>query len=253
MSTVQRNKALVRKLYEQSLNKRNLGLLRELVAEDYAGLRGGRGAAGFEESVVALINAFPDVRWEVEELMGEGDKVVVRQNVRGTHKEAFGHIPATGKTISSNGMGIYQLKDGKIIKHQIHTDRLDFLQQLDVLPLDLTKLPGRKVHHDQVSFIDKFFVPVHARPAFYERMSMNRNFIKNLPGFVEDVVYEHTDEKGNLVCITVANWASREALESAKEAVQTYYKKQSFNPADMFEQMGITMDRAVYNQTASHH
>jgi hypothetical protein len=60
---------------------------------------------------------------------------------------------------------------------------------------------------------------------FYERTSINRKFIKILPGFIEDAAYEYTDKDGNLICITVAVWENVQALNKAKEAVQAEYKK----------------------------
>jgi predicted ester cyclase/heme-degrading monooxygenase HmoA len=251
MSTIQRNKDVIRNVYEQALNKRNMDLLPELVSEDYVGIGGEKGVAGFKSPILALITAFPDIQWKLEELIGEDDKVVVKWKVQGTHTAQFQHIAATGKIVSNNAIAIYELKNGKVVNVQVLTDRLGFLQQLDVLPPDVALLVNKKASPDQVSFIDKFFVPAPAKKEFYERMHINRNFIKKLPGFIEDAVYEYTDDKGNLICITVAKWESKKAVETAKEAVQAEYKKQGFNPAEMFERLAITMDRALYSETES--
>src|SRR5258708_16539110 len=78
-------------------------------------------------------------------------------------------------------------------------------------------------------FIDRFMVPQKSKQEFIERMNINRNFLKNLPGFVEDTIYERNDEQGNLICVTVAVWASEEAIKEAREAVQSEYKKEGFN------------------------
>ncbi len=248
MSIIQRNKEVIRKLYEQSLNKRNLGLLRDLVSEAYVGIRGAKGVAGFEEPVVALIKAFPDVQWKVEEMISEGDKVMVRQQLQGTHTGPFQHITPTGKAITNDGIGMYELKDGKIINHQIQTDRLGFLQQLDVLPSDLTLLSNKKAHKDYIHFIDKFLVPAKAKGAFMERVHINRNFIKKLNGFIEDAAYGSTDAHGNLIYITIAVWENEDALKKVKEAVQAEYKRQGFNLAEMVERLNITIDRGIYKE-----
>lgn len=97
-----------------------------------------------------------------------------------------------------------------------------------------------------VSFIDKFIIPDAAKAEFYERMQINRSFIRTLPGFIEDAAYTNTDDNGNLICITVALWENREAVNKAKEAVQAEYRKQGFDPAAMYERLHITMDRGVY-------
>jgi steroid delta-isomerase-like uncharacterized protein len=150
MTTTQRNKEVIQKLYEQALNKRNLELLKDLISENYTGIGGKKGPAAFEQPVAELIKAFPDIQWKIEELISEGDKVVIKWKVEGTHTEQFQYIPATGKTVSSGGMGIYELKDGKVVSTQVLTDRVGFLQQLEVLPLDLASLV-KKGHKDQVT------------------------------------------------------------------------------------------------------
>jgi heme-degrading monooxygenase HmoA len=95
--------------------------------------------------------------------------------------------------------------------------------------------------------IDRFIVPQKSKPEFIERMDINRNFIKTLPGFIEDKVYERIDEQGNLICATVAVWSSEEAIRNAKEAVQAEYKKEGFNLPAMLERLNITMaERGIY-------
>lgn len=98
-------------------------------------------------------------------------------------------------------------------------------------------------------FIDRFVVPQESKAEFIERMNINRNLIKNLPGFVEDAVYERNDELGNLICVTVAVWESEEAIKKAREAVQAAYKKEGFNLQAMLERLNITMvERGVYTK-----
>ena len=246
MSAIQSNKEVIRKLYEQSLNKRNMGLLQELISPDYVGIRGIKGTAGFEEPILPLLKAFPDIQWNIEELFGEEDNVVVKWKWQGTHTAMFTTFAATNKTVSTEGMAIFQVKNGKILKAKVLTDRLGFLQQLEVLPQDLTALSPKQAHNDQVRFIDKFFVPAAAKKEFYERMRISRDFIKKLPGFKEDAAYEYTDAGGNLICLTVALWENREALNKAKELAQAQYKKEGFDAAVMFKRLNITADRGIY-------
>ncbi|WP_315815168.1 antibiotic biosynthesis monooxygenase [Paraflavitalea speifideaquila] len=120
------------------------------------------------------------------------------------------------------------------------------MQELGLLPLDVNQFYTRQGAAGQVRFIDKFLVPAAGRQAFLERVRINREFIKKLPGFVEDAAYERTDEQGSLVFITVAVWAHEQALQKAKEAVQAGYKQEGFNPAAFWEKLGISMDRGVY-------
>ena len=244
----QQNKELVRKIYDQCLNKRNFDLLKDIVAEEYIGISGKKGVEGFQEPMQALIKGFPDMQWILTSIIAEDDKVFVNWKVEGTHKNTYTNVSATGKKISSEGMGIITLKDGKVISTKVLTDRVHFLQELEVLP-DINMLINKKAHKDQVNFIDKFFVPAAAIKEFKERVTINRAFIKKLPGFIEDAAYEYTDKDGNLILITVALWQNSEALNNAKEAVQAQYKKEGFDAPVMFKRLGITADRGIYTQT----
>ncbi|MBT1696204.1 ester cyclase [Fulvivirgaceae bacterium PWU4] len=248
MSDIQRNKEAIGNLYERVLNKKDMKLLPQFVSEDYIATSGKKGAVAFEEPLTPLFRAFPDAHWKIEEMISEADKVIVKYKFFGTHTGQLQHFAITGKSITTDGIGIFQLKDGKIVSSQVHTDRLGFLQQLEALPTDLTLLSNRKAGKDQVQFIDKFFIPAAAKQAFYERMHINRDFIKKLPGFIEDAAYEYTDNDGNLICVTVALWENREALNKAREAVQAEYKKQGFDAAEMFQRLNIKADRGIYTE-----
>lgn len=247
-NTAQQNKELVRKIYDQSFNKRNFDLLKDLISDEYTGIQGKKGVAGFQEPVQTLIKGFPDMQWIVTNLVAEDDKVFVSWRVEGIHKNSFNNIPATGKKISSDGMGVLTLKDGKVISTQVLTDRVHFLQELEVLPADINVLFNKKTNKDQVNFIDKFFVPAAAIKEFKERVHINRELIKKLPGFIEDAAYEYADKDGNLIFITVALWQNSEALNKAKEVVQAEYKKDGFDMPAMVKRLGITVDRGIYTQ-----
>jgi steroid delta-isomerase-like uncharacterized protein len=248
MQTTEGNKEIIRKLYEESLNKRNMELLRDLIADDYVGLRGAKGPASFEEPIAGLIQAFPDIQWKLEALIGEGDRVVVKWKWQGTHTNQFASFPATNKRISNDGMAIFELRNGKVTASQLQTDRLGFLQTLEILPQDLASLPRKNAHREKVNLIDKFIIPAAAKKEFYERASINRNFIKTLPGFIEDAAYEYTDAEGNLIFVTVAQWENKEAFAKAREAVQAEYKRQGFDMGEMLKRTHITIDRGVYSE-----
>ena len=225
MNTTQQNKEVVQKAFELGLNKRNFEVLNECISDDFTGVQGKKGAAGFYTPILPLIKSFPDIQWTIDEFIAEGDKVVIHWKWLGTQTAPFNNVN-TGKTVTNEGMAAFTVKDGKISSAQVLTDRLGFLQALDVLPADVNVLYNKRAHNGQVNFIDKFFVPAAAITAFRERVLINRNFIKKLPGLIEDAAYEYTDSDGNLICITVALWQNQDALNKAKEAVQTEYKKE---------------------------
>ena len=78
--------------------------------------------------------AFPRYELIGEDLIIDGDKVVLRFAWRGTHQGNFMGIPATGKEIDVPGIIIYHLADGKITAHWMHIDSMAMMQQLGVQP-----------------------------------------------------------------------------------------------------------------------
>ncbi|WP_343705244.1 hypothetical protein [Flavobacterium sp.] len=111
-----------------------------------------------------------------------------------------------------------------------------------------SEIEPKKSETMQQIFIDKFIVPEKSKQEFLERVRINRNFIKNLNGFVNDNAYERIDENGNLIYLTIAVWKNETVLKSAKEAVQAYYKKEGFNISEMFARLNITMERNIYKE-----
>jgi len=96
--------------------------------------------------------------------------------------------------------------------------------------------------------IDKFFVPKNSLIEFIERMNYNRNFIKNLPGFIRDEVYKQNDEEGNLNVVTVAVWKNQDSINDAKNNIQAEYKRIGFNPADFYKRLNIKQERGIYSE-----
>lgn len=248
MTITEKNKEIVQNLYEQSLNTRNFEYLRKIISDDFKGPGGKRGAEAFEDRVTPLIKAFSDVQWNIQEVFGEGDKVIIRWKLEGTHTKPFMNIEATGKPVSNEGIGIYELNYGKIINAWVQTDRLGFLEELGVLPSDFIASLGESVQKDRVIFIDKFWVPEKAKEEFITGMNYNRNFIKGLSGFVYDKVYEHIADVGSYVIITIAVWENEEALNRAKSSVQAEYKRVGFHPEEFMERLNIKMERATYRE-----
>jgi predicted ester cyclase len=78
--------------------------------------------------------AFPRYDFIAEDLIAEGNTVVVRFNLHATHQGNFMGIPATGKEINVPGIIIYHLADGKIIAHWMQIDSMAMMQQLGVQP-----------------------------------------------------------------------------------------------------------------------
>jgi steroid delta-isomerase-like uncharacterized protein len=133
--TTDDNKALVQRFFEEVINQRNLAALDQFAHP--GGVNHTVPPGMPQESNQFLgqyLNAFPDVKATVEDLMADGDKVVARVSYRGTHQGAFRGIPPTGKQIAVTGINIFRIANGKLVEHWGLTDRLAVLQQLGVVP-----------------------------------------------------------------------------------------------------------------------
>ena len=130
------NKALARRGYE-ALNQRNWTAFEELVTPDlvfhYASMTI-QGFAAYKQFVSMYFTAFPDLRFTIEDMIAEGDEVVVRQTARGTHQGSFMGIPPTGKEAVVTGINILRFAHGKGVEEWFNGDDLGMMQQLGVIP-----------------------------------------------------------------------------------------------------------------------
>ena len=138
MSTSENKKIVLNQWYEQLWNSWNVTAIDDLMTEDYVlHLSGvptplGREAA---KGVVQLFNgSFPDLRHTVDEIVAEGDTVLARWSVRGTHTGDFQGIAATGNQISLSGTTVHHMRQNKIAETWLTFDNLELLQQLGAIP-----------------------------------------------------------------------------------------------------------------------
>ena len=128
------NKQLVRRLYDDYLNPGLLDRLGEIVSPDFIAGGPQRGPAAFSGVVGGLRAAFPDLRYTVEDLVGDGDRVAVRWSWRGTHTGAFRGFAPTGKQVLNTGFAIFEVTDGRLARAWVETDRLGFLVAIGAVP-----------------------------------------------------------------------------------------------------------------------
>ena len=137
MST-ETNKAVVHRYVEDGYNAGNMAVIDELFATEFVNHDPSaptvRDLEGLKQLILAQHAAFADVRTTIEDLVADGDKVVKRFIVRGTHTGDFNGIPATGKQFTLEGIDILRLVNGKIQEIWIGYDMLGVLQQLGVMP-----------------------------------------------------------------------------------------------------------------------
>jgi len=80
------------------------------------------------------VSAFPDVKFTLEDLIAEGDRVALRWSATGTHRAGLMGIAATGKQVTVTGTDIYRISGGKVRESWVHWDTLGFIQQLGAVP-----------------------------------------------------------------------------------------------------------------------
>jgi len=248
IENVSNNKTAIRNLYENILNKRKLELLTNIVSDDYTNAQGEKGATAFQQPLLGLIKAFPDAHWDIQDIVAEGNKVIVLQKFTGTQNEQFQNIEPTHKFVATNGVSIYELNNGKIVASQIQTDRLGFLQDLGILPTNITSATAKKNEQEQVALIDKIFVPKSSIDEVLQQMHVINTFLKTLPGLVRTEAFEQKDADGNLILVTTAIWENQHALDSAQKSVRAEFERLQLNPSEFFKKLNVKMERAVYNR-----
>jgi len=133
------NKTLMRRFFEEVYTKQNLAALGELIAPthiDHSAAAAGLpvGAEGSRQAIGMMLTGFPDLHVTVEDMIAEGDRVVVRMTMRGTQQGALGGIPPTGKQVAVSTIDIVRIEGGKIAEEWGIDDRLGMLQQLGLVP-----------------------------------------------------------------------------------------------------------------------
>lgn len=132
------NKAVVRRLMDEVWSRGRLDAVDQLLAPDYAGHNLPEGlpsdAEGFKQVMSLYRTAFPDMPITLEDLVAEGDRVVVRWSARGTHGGDLAGIPPTGRPVSVTGIDIYRLAGGKIVENWNQSDQMGMMQQIGAVP-----------------------------------------------------------------------------------------------------------------------
>ena len=143
MSSIEQNKALVRRFYEE-IDKGNLGILDELVAEDYLD----HNPPPFPSEVSGRERLKRDFKlfWEatpgyhqIEDQIAEGDKVVTRLTSYGKHQGDLPGAPKTGNDMRMTSITIHRISDGKLVEKWSEKDMISLLQQIGVMPAPKAK------------------------------------------------------------------------------------------------------------------
>jgi steroid delta-isomerase-like uncharacterized protein len=137
--TTEENKAVARRIYEvvgEFWHTGDADVLDEVIAPDFVHHAPGLppDLEGFKQVLHMLRAAFPDMRFTVEDLIAEGDKVVDRATWQGTHQGEMMGISPTDNSVTVTEMHVSRIADGKIVERWGQTDMLSMMQQLGAVP-----------------------------------------------------------------------------------------------------------------------
>jgi hypothetical protein len=92
------------------------------------------GAQALKEVWAILLRAFPDLHLTVEDVIAQGDKIVTRNTVTGTHQGDFMGRPPSGKSVSYNEIFIFRFAGGRVAETWGVVDSLSVMRQLNMIP-----------------------------------------------------------------------------------------------------------------------
>jgi steroid delta-isomerase-like uncharacterized protein len=126
-------KVIVGQLYER-LNAGDLTVVDDLVSDEFVeheqfpGFEANK--AGLRQLFTMFHTAFRDAKFEVDDLIAEGDKVFVRARMTGTHQAEFMGVPATGRMVDVGVGDYHRLDGGLVVEHWGVMDTGALMQQL---------------------------------------------------------------------------------------------------------------------------
>lgn len=133
MLLAETNKQIVKRFFEEVFNRNLEQVIPQIISEDYRDhgsnppLEGQAGALG---NLRGLRSGFSDIRFEIDELLADGDAVAARWTGGMVHSAEFYGHPATGNSVTFSGITIYHLRDAKIVSAHPAQDLLGLFRQL---------------------------------------------------------------------------------------------------------------------------
>ena len=135
----EQNKATMRRLFEEVWNQGNFETFEEIISPDYNGHiptppDAPSGREGLRWLIQTYRTGFPDIHVEVNDQIAEGDKVLTRIVIQGTHEGQFMNIPPSGNKVKVTALVVTRFVDGQNVEGWAEVDRFGMMQQLGVIP-----------------------------------------------------------------------------------------------------------------------
>ncbi len=132
--SIEQNKAVVRRFNKEVIENKKIELMDELFLPTFINRSIKPGFSAGADGMVGFLKifweAFSDIKVEIHDQVGEGDKVTSRKTIHGTHTGTFMNIPATNKKIEMNVIDIVRIEDGKYAEHWNVIDLQGLLNQI---------------------------------------------------------------------------------------------------------------------------
>jgi len=136
--TVEENKITIDRMFKEIFHQGNIAAADKFIAPDviYHPFPSTfpAGPDGFRFVFKMLCSSFPDQYIALDDIIGEGDKVVVRSTFSGTQTGPLMGFPPTGKRCTQSQISIFRLANGKVIEYWFNADDLGMIRQLGLLP-----------------------------------------------------------------------------------------------------------------------
>ena len=133
----EQNKTLARRWFEDLFSRGDLDAANEILSDefvDHLPREEERGIKELKHYVSIYRAAFPDIQDTVEDVVAEGDKVVVRWRSRGTHQGEFMGVAPTGRHVAFTGMRLFRIAGDVIAESWVNIDERGLQEQLGALP-----------------------------------------------------------------------------------------------------------------------
>ena len=131
-------RAIVRRCFEDIVARGDLAVADQILADDvtFHTANGSvlRGKREFQHFAQQMREAFPDLRFEIQEEICDGDRVATRYTMRGTFQSTLMGLLPNGEEFAVQGIDTFRLKDGRIAEIHASYDTLGQMQQLDAVP-----------------------------------------------------------------------------------------------------------------------
>ncbi|HEY8561202.1 MAG TPA: ester cyclase [Pyrinomonadaceae bacterium] len=141
--SAEQNKTIIRRFFDELWNARKLEVADEIFAPECVThqlisgaetVAAPRDADAVKAHVGEWLKGFPDLRFTIEQMLGEGDEVVTFATMHGTHSGDWHGLAATGKSVNIKMTVTHRIQNEKIVADWVLVEALGFFQQLGLLP-----------------------------------------------------------------------------------------------------------------------